>query len=160
MDYCIEGQDHSEASVSVFIQMISSKPPDILVPKLVLWCIIMSWSVLQKDWLLLSRLRSQQGLIWSKYDSFNYIFWTTDPFATKLSLIVYYHKPRVSYEEIGLLCSKSRLHQNFKMSVDVGPYDIFWIAEAITTKLSLVMHHHEPDCLAKKIGLLSGRSWS
>ena len=54
-----------------FFQMICSKPPNILLPNLVLWCIIMSWSVVQKDWLaiVLSRSRSQQGLMWSRYNS-------------------------------------------------------------------------------------------
>ena len=36
------------AKMSVFVQVISSKPPNILLPNLVLWCIIMSQSVMQK----------------------------------------------------------------------------------------------------------------
>ena len=51
---------------------------------------------------------------------------------------------RVSYEEIGLLCSRSRSQQNFKMSVNVCPDDIFWIAKPFITKLVMMMHHHEP----------------
>ena len=43
--------------------------------------------------LLFSRSRSQQGLIWSKYDSFYHVFWIANSFATKLGLIVHYHKP-------------------------------------------------------------------
>ena len=74
--------------------MIFSKPPNILLPNSVLWCIIMSWSVMQKkSRLLFSRSRSQQGLVWAKYDSFDCIFWIAEPFATKLGLIVHYHKP-------------------------------------------------------------------
>ena len=42
---------------------------------------------------LSSRSMSQQGLIWSKYDSFYNIFWTYDLSATKLGLILYYHNP-------------------------------------------------------------------
>ena len=42
--------------------------------------------------LLFSRLRSLQVLIWSKYDNFYCIFWIADTFATKLGLIVHYHK--------------------------------------------------------------------
>ena len=34
----------------MFVWIISSKPPHILFPILVLWCIIMSQSVMQKDW--------------------------------------------------------------------------------------------------------------
>ena len=43
--------------------------------------------------LLFSRSRSLQKLIRLKYDDFYCIFWTADPFATKLCLIVHYHKP-------------------------------------------------------------------
>ena len=43
--------------------------------------------------LLFSRSSSQQGPVWSKYDSFYHIFWTADLFATKFGLIVHYHKP-------------------------------------------------------------------
>ena len=44
--------------------------------------------------LLSSRSRAQQGLMWSKYDSFYYIFWTVDSLATKLGLVLHDHKPK------------------------------------------------------------------
>ena len=48
----------------------------------------------EKNNCLLSSLsRSQQRLMWSKYDSFYYIFWTVDSLATKLGLMIHYHKP-------------------------------------------------------------------
>ena len=31
----------------------------------------------------------------------------------------------------------------------VCPDGIFWIADPFTTKPSVVMHHHDPDCLPK-----------
>ena len=34
----------------MFVHIISSKPPNILFANLVLWYIIMNWSVMQKDW--------------------------------------------------------------------------------------------------------------
>ena len=34
--------------MSVFVQMISPKPPNILLPNLVLWCITMSWSTCKR----------------------------------------------------------------------------------------------------------------
>ena len=40
-----------------------------------------------------------QELIWSKYDNVYCIFWTVDPFATKLGLIVHYHKPECVVEK-------------------------------------------------------------
>ena len=42
--------------ILMFVQMISSKPPNILFPNLVLWCIIMSQSVMQKDWFAISKV--------------------------------------------------------------------------------------------------------
>ena len=43
-------------------------------------------------------------------------------FATRHGLIVHYHKPECG--EIGLLCSKSRSQQNFKMLMNVCRDDI------------------------------------
>ena len=40
--------------------------------------------------------------------------------------------------------------KNFNMSMSVCP-DIFRIAEPFTTKLGMVMHHHEPDCHPKRV---------
>ena len=133
----------------MFVQLISSKPPNILLPNLILWCIIMSWNAHRKIGLLFSGSRSQQGLIWPKYDSFYYIFWTAHSFATKLVLIIHYHKPEWGMEKL-YFCSKSRSHQNFKMSMSVCPDDTFWIAEPFASKLGILIHHYEPDCLPKK----------
>ena len=65
-----------------------------------------------------------------------------------------------SYEEIGLLCSRSRSQQNIRMSVTVYPDGVFWNAEPYTTKLVTAMHHYEPNCLIQNVGLLSSRSRS
>ena len=73
--------------------MISSEPQNIFLPNLVWWCSKTSQSVMQnKNCLLSSRSRSQRGLIWSKYDSGYYIFGTADSLATKLGLIIGYHR--------------------------------------------------------------------
>ena len=47
------------------------------------------------------------------------------------------------YGEIGLLCSRSRSQQNFKMSMNVCPDGVFSFAEPFTTKFGMVMHHYE-----------------
>ena len=52
------------------------------------YCDASSWAGVSCIW-----SRSHQGFTWSKYDSFYYIFWTVDPFVTKLAFIVHYHKP-------------------------------------------------------------------
>ena len=99
--------------MSMFVQMISSKCLNVLLLNLVLWCIIMSQSACRKIGLLFSRLRSQQGLIWSKYDSFYYIVWTADSFATKLGLIVHYYTPECHIEKLDF-CVQGQGHS--KMS--------------------------------------------
>ena len=35
--------------------------------------------------------------------------------------------------------------------MNVCPDDIFLIGELFTTKLCMVMHHYEPDCLLKRL---------
>ena len=102
----------------MFVQ-ISSKPPNILFPNLILWCIIMSHSVVQKGWFAIFKVKVTAKAHMIKYDNFYYIFWTADPFPTKLCLIEQCYKSRVFYGEIGLLYSRSRSQQNFKMSMNV-----------------------------------------
>ena len=64
-------------------------------------------------------------------------------------------------KENGLLCHRSRLQQNFKMSMNVCPGNIFWTAEPFTTKLGMAMHHHEPDCGSKRfVCYLQGQGYS
>ena len=52
----------------MFVQKISSKPPNILLPNLVLWCSILSWSVMQKDWFAIFKVkvtaRAYMIIIW------------------------------------------------------------------------------------------------
>ena len=58
----------------IFVQMISSKPPNILFPNLVLWCIIMSRSVMQKDWFAVFKFRVTVRAHLIKYDCFYHIW--------------------------------------------------------------------------------------
>ena len=56
---------------------------------------VMQMSVMRKKLLLLLlflRSRSRQELIWSKSDSFYYIFWTVDSLASKLGLVIHHYK--------------------------------------------------------------------
>ena len=73
------------------------------------YCDAPSWArkSCKKIGLLFSRSRSQQGFKWSKYDSFYYIYWAADPFATKLGLIVHYHKSKCPMKKKRLLSSLS-----------------------------------------------------
>ena len=55
----------------------------------------------------------------------------------------------MSCGKVGLLRSRSRSQQRFKMLVKVCPDDIFWTTDHFDTKLDMVMQHHEPDCHAE-----------
>ena len=72
-----------------------------------------------KKCLLSSRSRAQQGLMWSKYDSFYCIFWTVDSLTTKLCLMIQHYKPECIVKNIGQLLSRSRSQWRVKMSVFV-----------------------------------------
>ena len=113
----------------------------------------------KKIGLLFARSRSQQGLIGSNYDSFYYIFWTADPFATIVPTWFdgTWSWARVPNEEIGLLCSSSSSQQNFKVLMNVCPDGIFWTAVHYQT--CIVVNHCNPECF-KNITLLSSRSKS
>ena len=80
----------------MFVQMMCSKPSNILFPNLVLWFIIIS-----------PRSRSQQNFKMSMSVCPD-IFWIPESFTTKL---VYGHTSlwaRLSFKKIGLLSSRSR----------------------------------------------------
>ena len=59
----------------------------------------------------------------------------------------------VSCKKIGLLFWRSTLQQqkNTPKIHEFCPDDIFWFVDSFTTKLGMVMRHHEPDCLRKRL---------
>ena len=98
--------------------------------------------------------------LWPKYDCFYYIFWTADPFAIRLFFIEFYCIPEcleLKKKKKSILCSRSRSQQNFKCQ-----WMLVWTrsSEQLITKLSILMHHYEPKCNAKRLLLLFSRSRS
>ena len=89
--------------------MTSSKLPNTLLPNFGLWCIIMSWSIMQKYW----------RFIWSKFDSFYHIFWTADPLATKFGLTVHHHRQSVLWRN-GIAVFKVKVTEKCQISVNVN----------------------------------------
>ena len=56
---------------------------------------------------------------------------------------------------------KVKVTANFNMLMNVCPDDTFWIAEPFITKLCMVMHYHEPDCLPTRfVCCLQGQAHS
>ena len=139
--------------------MISSELQNIFLPNLVWWYSKMSQSVMRnKDCLLSSRSRSQRGFIWSKYDSFYYILWTVDTLATKLGLMLHYHKPECLVKK-----------KNWFTIVNVVTVRTYVIKIAlfllylpnccsVCNQTWCDVQYYKPECPAKKIGLLRRRS--
>ena len=171
--------------------MISSKPPNILFPNLVLWCIIMSQSVMQKDWFAIFKVKFTARALMIKIWQFLWYLLNCWSFSTKLGLLVYllvsqsvlwknwivvvkvtakfqnvneclsryflnrwtfYYQTWYANASLWAILSRSRSQQHFTMSMNDCPDDLFWIAELFcVTKLGMVMHHYEPDCLSKRL---------
>ena len=78
--------------MSIFIQMISSKLRNVLLPNLVSWCIIMRWSVMWKDWFSFFKVKvtakAHGNMTVSTILSELLIL-----FLPNFLLIVHYHKP-------------------------------------------------------------------
>ena len=104
---------------------------------------------MQKDWLAIFKVKITARAHMIKYDNVYYIFWTADPFASKLGLIVHSHKPECFMEKLDH-CVQGQGHSKISecqwMLVQMI---FFWITEPFTTKLGMVMHHYEPDFLSK-----------
>ena len=117
----------------MFVQIVSAKPPSILFPNLVLWCIIM------------------HELIRTKYGD---VFWTAYPFATKLGSIVHYHKPECFMEKLDC-CVQGQGHSKIS--------NCQWmLVQMISSEmLNLLLPNLEPDCLSKRlVGCLPGQGHS
>ena len=69
-----------------------------------------------------------------------YIFWTGDSFATKLGLIVHYHKPDSFMEKLDC-CVQGKGHSKILKCQ--------WMFVRIIFSQSL--HHYEPDCLSTRL---------
>ena len=96
--------------MSVFVQMISSKPPNFL-PNLVLWCIVLSGSVMKKDLFAVFKVKVTARAHMVRNDSVYHIFWTADLLALKLGLLVHYHKPECLMEKLDC-CVQGQGHSN------------------------------------------------
>ena len=79
--------------MSIFIQMTFSKPPNILLPNWVLWCIIMGWSVMQKKLFVMFKVKVTAAALMIKIWQFLLYLLNCWSFSTKRGLMVHYHKP-------------------------------------------------------------------
>ena len=113
----------------------------------------MSQSVMQENvfvCLLSFRSRSQQGLIWSKYDSFYYIFWSVDSLATKLGLIIHHHKPERPVEKKKDYWVQGQGHSEGSKFKCLSSWYVV-NTKHFLFKLNIVMHRYESECHAKRL---------
>ena len=73
--------------MSVNVQMISSEPLNLLLPKLAWWCIIMGQSVWPKDWFAIFKVKVTMKAHPTRYD---FPTVSADPCAIKFNLRIHY----------------------------------------------------------------------
>ena len=127
--------------ISVFIQMLLSKLPNILLPNLVLWCIIISWSVMQIDWFALFKVSVTAGAlvikIWQcllnllNHSTFCYQTWYSD--AVSWARVLY---RKNKYFPQGEGHSKGSYDQNMTFY-----YISAKTVDSLATKRGLMIHH-------------------
>ena len=154
LDCCVQDQGHSKTSKCqwMFLQMIFSESLNLLLPNLVWWCIIMSQIVFQKDWFAVFKIKDtvkdNMIKIW--------LFSIVSELLILLQLsLVWWHILTMMIvlwkDRIALLWSKSRSQKRFRIPVNVHLDDISSVAEPSVTKLGMVMQHHGPKCLARRL---------
>ena len=113
------------------------------------WCIIMSQIIFQRDWFTVSKVKVKDHII--KLELSN--LYSELLIFLHLNLVWWYII--ISWialwkDWIALLWSRSR-KKRFKIAVNVYLDDISLTAEPFVTKLGMVMHHHGPECYARRL---------
>ena len=125
---------------------------NLLLPNLVWWCISMSQIVFSKDWFAVFKVKVTVKAHIIK-------IWLSNISSELLILLqldlVWWHLI-ISWivlwkDWIALLWSKSRSQKMFKISVNIHLDNISSTAQSYVTKLGMVMHHHGPECHARRL---------
>ena len=138
--------------MSMNVQVILSESLNILLPVMVRWCIIMNQSAFQKDWFAAFKV---------KVTVMDHIIkvWLSNTFSELLIFLqlnlVWWHIIVgwiVLWKDcIALLWSWSRTQEGFKIPMKVFLDNISSTAEPFVTKLGMVIHHHRPECLVRRL---------
>ena len=132
--------------------MISFKPLNILFPNVVLWCIIMSQSVMQKDWFAIFKVtvtaRAHMIKIWQfllyLLDCWSFCYQTW--FDSTLSQAWMFYGEKLDCCVQGQGYDKiSKCQLMFVQMIFFGSLSLF------ATRPDVVMHYYEPDCLSKRL---------
>ena len=133
--------------------MISSESLNLLLWNLVLWCIIMSQIVFQKDWFAVVKVKGtvQDNII--KICLFNIL--SELLILLQLNLVWWHIIIRwiVMWKDwIALLWSRSRSQKKFRIPVNVHlDDDISSAAKPSITKLGMMMQNLGPKCHARRL---------
>ena len=133
------------------VHSVSPEPLNHFLPDLVWWCTTTSQCVLQKNWFTIFNVKVTARAYVIKIELFLVFLlncWSTCN-QTWLDGTTPY--ARLFCAKSGLLGSRSRSRQKFKLLVNVCPDDIFWTADHFDAKLGMVMRHHKPECQAGKL---------
>ena len=106
---------------------------------------------MQNDWFTIFKVKATARAHMSKIWQFQLYFLNCWSFCYQTLFDSALSWAKVSYKEIELLYSRSRLQQNFKMSLNVNCLSRWYLLNAFTTKLSMVVHQCESDCLPKRL---------
>ena len=84
--------------------------------------------------------------------TFWYIFWTADHFATKLDFMAHHHKMDCLVKRFDCcVVVKVKVAGKVKNSSDCSSGWYSSTVEPAVTKLGMVMHHHGPECYARRL---------
>ena len=108
--------------ISMFVQMIASELLNILLPNLILWGIVMSWSVIQKA---VSKIRVTVRAHMIKIRQFLLYLLNCWSCGTKFGLIAHYHKPECLKKKLNCFVQGQGHCKMLEMYVNVYSDDIF-----------------------------------
>ena len=137
-----QGQDHCKSSYdqNISISTVSFELLILLLPNLVWWHIIINQSVLQRNWIVVLKVK-----VTAKFQL---------QILLQLTLVCWYITIRwiVLWKDwISLLWSLSRSQKRFRTPVNVHLDDSSSAAESSVTKLGMVMQYHGPKCHARRL---------
>ena len=87
------------------------------------------------------------------------IFWATEDFVTKLSIVMQYHEPECRAEQF-VCYFQCQGHSEGSYDKNMTFYSVSWTAYSLAGKLVLMVHYRKWEYLVKKIGLLHSSSKS
>ena len=92
------------------------------------------------------------------------IFWITEPFTTKLGMVMHYYycqivfwkdwfaviKVKVTVKRL-VCCHQGQGHSEGSYNQNTTFKYVIWTADPFAAKLGLMAHHHTLDCLVKRL---------